>query len=39
MAHEMIITLTDEEHAELVAQALQSGKQVESLGRDLPCEA
>ncbi|HEX5549101.1 MAG TPA: hypothetical protein VFX24_16965 [Ktedonobacterales bacterium] len=35
MAHEVIITLTDEEYAELVAQAVQSGKPIESRARDL----
>ena len=35
MAHQMIIILTDEEYAELVAQAAQHGKPVESLARDL----
>lgn len=35
MAHQMIVILTDEEYAELVAQAAQSGKPVESLARDL----
>jgi plasmid stability protein len=35
MAHEMIITLTDDDYAELAAQAAQSGKPVESLARDL----
>ena len=35
MAHQMTITLTDEEYDELVAQAAQNGKPVESLARDL----
>lgn len=35
MAHEMIITLSDEEYAELAAQAARNGKPVESLARDL----
>ncbi len=35
MAHEVIITLSDEEYAELVAQAVQSGKPIESRARDL----
>ena len=35
MAHQMVIILTDEEYAELAAQAAQRGKPVESVARDL----
>ena len=35
MAHQMVITLTDEEYAELATQAAQRGKPVESVARDL----
>ena len=35
MAHQMTILLTDEEYAELAAQAAQRGKPVESVARDL----
>jgi plasmid stability protein len=35
MAHQMVIVLTDEEYAELAAQAAQRGKPIESVARDL----